>query len=178
MSLHIRTSAGDAANVLAAVRREAGVIDKDVPLLNVMTLNEQIGYSLVPLRVAASVAGSLGLLGMLLAALGVFGVVNYSVTQRTREIGIRMSLGAQSRDVLRLIVSQGLRLAIIGIAIGIAGAAALTRALTSLLYGVSALEPLIFVGGTLLMVSVALFASYIPARRASRVDPLKALRYE
>lgn len=178
MTLHIRRSAGDAGSVLAAVRREAGVLDKDVPLLNVMTMNEQIGYSLLPLRVATSVAGSLGLIGMLLAALGVFGVVNYSVTQRTREIGIRISLGAQTRDVLRLIVSQGLRLAIIGVAIGIAGAAALTRALTSLLYGVSALEPLIFVGTTVLMVSVVLLASYLPARRASRTDPLTALRYE
>jgi predicted permease len=178
MTLHVRTSAADAGNVLAAVRREAGALDRDVPLLNVMTLNAQIGYSMLPLRVATSVAGSLGLLGMLLAALGVFGVVNYSVLQRTREIGIRMSLGAQTRDVLRLIVSQGLRLAIIGIVIGLAGAAALTRALTSLLYGVSALEPLIFAGVTVLMMSVVLLASYLPARRASRVNPLIALRYE
>jgi predicted permease len=178
MTLHIRTAGADAGSVLAAVRREAGTLDKDVPLLSVMPLTEQIGYSLLPLRVAASIAGSLGLIGMLLAALGVYGVVNYSVTQRTREIGIRMSLGAQRLDVLRLILTQGFWLGIIGIGIGVAVAAALTRALGSLLYGVSALEPLTFSGVALLMVGVALLASYIPARRATKVDPLVALRYE
>jgi predicted permease len=178
LTLHIRRESGDAGSVLAAVRREVGTLDKDVPMLNVMTLNEQIGYSLLPLRVAASIAGSLGMVGMLLAALGVFGVVNYSVLQRTREIGIRMSLGAQRSDVLRLIVTQGLWLAIIGIAVGVAMAAALTRTLSSLLYGVSALEPVTFIGVALLMMTVALLASYIPARRATKVDPLVALRYE
>jgi predicted permease len=178
LTLHIRRQGEDAGSVLAAVRREAGTLDKDVPLLNVMTLNEQIGYSLLPLRVAASIAGSLGVVGMLLAALGVFGVVNYSVLQRTREIGIRMSLGAQRRDVLSLIVTQGLWLAIIGISMGIAMAIALTRTLSSLLYGVSALEPVTFIGVAVLMMTVALLASYIPARRATKVDPLVALRYE
>jgi putative ABC transport system permease protein len=178
LTLHIRREGVDAGSLLAAVRREAASLDKDVPLLNVMTLNEQIGYSLLPLRVAASIAGSLGIVGMLLAALGVFGVVNYSVLQRTREIGIRMSLGAQRRDVLRLIVTQGIWLAAIGIFIGIAMAAALTRTLSSLLYGVSALEPVTFVGVAVLIMTVALLASYIPARRATKVDPLVALRYE
>src|SRR5204862_8070006 len=103
-------------------------------------MTEQTGFSLIPLRLAATVAGSLGFLGALLAALGVFGVVNYSVTQRTRELGIRMSLGAQSRDVLRLILGQGFWLAVIGIGIGLAAAAALTRMLTCLLYGVSACD--------------------------------------
>jgi predicted permease len=178
MTLHIRTKPGDAGNILAAVRREVAALDKDLPLLNVMPLTEQIGVGLLPLRLAASVAGTLGLLGMLLAALGVFGVVNYSVLQRTHEIGIRISLGAQGRDVLRLIVGQGLWLALIGVGIGLATAAALTRALTSLLYGVSAIEPLVFGGVALLLVAVALVASYIPARRATKVDPLVALRYE
>jgi predicted permease len=178
LTLHIRREGVDAGSLLAAVRREAASLDKDVPLLNVMTLNEQIGYSLLPLRVAASIAGSLGIVGMLLAALGVFGVVNYSVLQRTREIGIRMSLGAQRRDVLRLIVTQGIWLAAIGIFIGIAMAAALTRTLSSLLFGVSALEPVTFVGVAVLIMTVALLASYIPARRATKVDPLVALRYE
>lgn len=178
LTLHIRREGVDAGSLLAAVRREVATLDKDVPLLNVMTLNEQIGYSLLPLRVAASIAGSFGVVGVLLAALGVFGVVNYSVLQRTREIGIRMSLGAQRRDVLRLVVTQGLWLAIIGICIGLAMAAALTRTLSSLLYGVSALEPVTFIGVAVLIMMVALLASYIPARRATKVDPLVALRYE
>jgi len=178
MTLYIRTGPGDAGNVLAGIGREVAAIDKDVPLLNVMPLTEQIGVGLLPLRLAASVAGTLGFLGMLLAALGVFGVVNYSVSQRTREIGIRISLGAQNRDVLRLVLGQGLWLALIGVGIGLASAAALTRALTSLLYGVSAIEPLVFAGMATLLVLVALIASYIPARRASKVDPMVALRYE
>jgi predicted permease len=178
LTLHIRREGVDAGSLLAAVRRETASLDKDVPLLNVMTLNEQIGFSLLPLRVAASIAGSLGALGMLLAALGVFGVVNYSVLQRTREIGIRMSLGAQRRDVLRLIVAQGLWLAVIGVLIGSALAAALTHSLSSLLYGVSALEPVTFIGVAVLLMAMALLASYIPARRATKVDPLVALRYE
>ncbi len=178
MTLHIRTAPGDAGNVVAGLRRELAALDKDLPLLNSMPLTEQIGVGLLPLRLAATVAGTLGLLGMLLAALGVFGVVNYSVLQRTREIGIRISLGAQGRDVRRLIVGQGLRLALIGVGIGLATAAALTRALTSLLYGVSAIEPLVFAGVAVLLVAVALVASYLPARRATKVDPLVALRYE
>ncbi|MGH8628885.1 MAG: FtsX-like permease family protein, partial [Gammaproteobacteria bacterium] len=178
MTLHIRTGPGDVGNVLAGVRREVAGLDKDLPLLNVMPMTEQIGFSLMPLRLAATVAGTLGLLGLLLAALGVFGVVNYSVTQRTREIGIRISLGAQSRNMLRLIVGQGLWLAVIGVVIGLAGAFALTRLLTSLLYGVSALDPVVFAGVAILMVAVTLVASYIPARRATKVDPLVALRYE
>jgi putative ABC transport system permease protein len=178
MTLHIRTMQSDAGNVLAAVRREVGVLDKDLPLLDAMSMTEQIGFSLLPLKLAATVAGSLGFLGALLAALGVFGVVNYTVTQRTRELGIRMSLGAQSRDVLRLILRQGLLLALIGISIGLTAAAALTRMLTSLLYGVSALEPMVFGGVAVLLMAMSLLASYLPARRATKVDPLVALRYE
>jgi len=178
MTLHIRTAPGDPGNVLAGVRREVAELDKDLPLLNVMPLTEQIRVGLLPLRMAATVAGTLGVFGMLLAALGIFGVVNYSVTQRTREIGIRISLGAQGRDVLRMILGQGFWLALIGIGIGLAIATALTRALMSLLYGVSAIEPLIFAEVAILLAGVALLASYIPARRATKVDPMVALRYE
>ena len=178
MTLHIRTAPGDAGSVLGGVRREVAALDRDVPLLSVMPLTEQIGVGLLPLRLATGVAGTLGLVGILLAALGVFGIVNYSVSQRTREIGIRISLGAQSVDVLRLIVGQGLWLAIIGVIIGLAGAVALTRMLTSLLYGVSALEPLVFGGVAISIVGVSVVASYLPARRATKVDPLVALRYE
>jgi len=177
MTMHIRTRT-DPAGVLAGVRREVTSLDKDLPLLNVMPLTEQIGVSLLPLRVAATVGGTLGLVGLLLAAIGIFGIVNYSVSQRTREIGIRMALGARTWDVLRMVMRQGLLLAVVGVAIGLVISFALTRALGSLLYGVGATDPIVFIGTSLLLVSVAFIASYQPARRATKVDPLVALRYE
>jgi predicted permease len=177
MTMHIRTTT-DRANVLAGVRREVTALDKDLPLLNVMPMTEQIAISLLPLRVAATVGGSLGLVGVVLAAIGIFGIVNYSVAQRTREIGIRMALGAQTWDVLRMVLRQGLWLALVGVVIGIVISFALTRARGSLLYGVGATDPLIFIGTSLALLAVAFIASYQPARRATKVDPLVALRYE
>ena len=177
MTMHIRTTT-DPAGVLAGVRREVTSLDKDLPLLNVMPLTEQIGVSLLPLRVAATIGGTLGIVGVLLAAIGIFGIVNYSVSQRTREIGIRMALGARTWDVLRMVMRQGLLLAVVGVAIGLAISFALTRALGSLLYGVGATDPVVFIGTSLLLVAVAFIASYQPARRATKVDPLVALRYE
>jgi predicted permease len=177
MTMHIRATT-DRASVLAGVRREVTALDKDLPLLNVMPLTEQIGVSLLPLRVAATVGGTLGLVGVVLAAIGIFGIVNYSVSQRTREIGIRMALGARTWDVLRMVMRQGLWLALVGVGIGVAISFALTRALGSLLYGVGATDPLIFIGTSLALVAVAFIASYQPARRATKVDPIIALRYE
>jgi predicted permease len=177
MTLHVRAP-GRVGEVLAALRREAQSLDPNVPLVNVMTMTDAVSFSLIPLRLAATVVGALGLFGLLLAALGVYGVVAYMTGSRTREIGIRIALGAQTRDVLRLVMRQGIWMAAVGVVLGIAGALALTRFLASLLYGVSATDPLAFVGVALLLASVALLACYVPARRASKVDPMVALRYE
>jgi predicted permease len=178
MTLHLRVNTTNAANVLAAVRREAETLDRDVPLLNIMPMSKAVGFSLIPLRLAASVVGALGALGLLLAAIGIYGVVNYWVTNRTREIGIRMALGAQESDVLRLVMRQGMMLALVGVLAGLVIAFALSRLLVSLLYGVSAIDFLTFAAVSLLLGTIALLACYIPARRATKVDPMIALRYE
>jgi len=171
-------SADNAANTYAAIRREVALIDRNISLQEPMPVSEYINFSLIPQRIATGVAGVFGLTGLVLAGLGIFGMVSYSVAQRTHEIGIRMALGAQRSDVLRLVLRQGFRVTIVGIVVGLAGAFAVTRLLLSLLYGVSATDAGTFIGVSLLLVSVAMLASYIPARRATKVDPLVALRYE
>jgi len=131
-----------------------------------------------PSRIVAILAGSLGALGMLLACIGVYGVVSYAVSRRVREIGIRMTLGADAREVKSLILRQAMRPVVIGALIGIAGCAAVSQILKSMLFGISAHDPVAFVAVPLILLSVALAASYIPARRATKVDPMVALRYE
>jgi macrolide transport system ATP-binding/permease protein len=166
------------AAVLNMVRTAAQSLDSKVQPLETDDLEGLLHVSLFANRTAATLASVLGVLGMLLAAIGIYGVLSYSVSQRFREIGIRMALGAQSRDILRLIVGQGLRLAIIGAGLGAAFGLAATSAMSSLLFGVSATDPLTFASVVLVVTLAGGFAAYIPARRALRVDPIVALRYE
>jgi putative ABC transport system permease protein len=141
-------------------------------------LRERVAGTLTPRRFNTGLLGGFAALALVLAALGIASVLAFSVTERTHEIGVRQALGAQSRDVLTLVIRQGMTLVIIGAALGLAGALALTRLLKSLLFGVTATDPLTFVVVTVLLFAVALLACWIPARRAMRVDPLIALRHE
>ena len=176
-SLLVRTT-GNPDSVFAAVRSEAQALDPNLPLFDVKTLTEHMRLALFPARVAAMVLGVFGLVALLLSAIGIYGITSYAVAQRTHEIGIRMALGAQLGDVLRLVLNHGLKLTLIGAAIGLIGAYLTTRAITAVLYGVSATDPLTFVSVSVLLIGVALLACYVPARRATKVDPLVALRNE
>jgi predicted permease len=175
MLLHVRTAA-DPDPLLERVRREVQAMDPGLPLLEPRTIGQVRNLSLWAPRMGAGLLSLFGLLAMLLAALGVYGVVAYSVGQRRREIAIRMAIGAARRDVVRLVLRQGMRPVVIGIVAGIAGALALARAVASLLFGIGAADPLSFGGAALLLALVALAAVYFPARRASGLDPLAALR--
>jgi putative ABC transport system permease protein len=161
-----------------AVREAVQSIDKDQPLSGATTMDEVIAKSVAPRRFRMLLLGLFALLALLLAVIGVYGVIAYSSTQRTHEFGVRIALGADRQDILKLVVRQGFKLALLGVGIGVGGALLLTRVLSSLLYEVSAHDPLTFSGVAALLMLVALAASYIPARRAMKVDPIVALRYE
>jgi putative ABC transport system permease protein len=170
--------AGDAGPLAPVVRKTFDDINPHLPVFDVTTLKASMQFGSIFERLAATLVGSFGLLALVLGAVGIYGVVAFTTRQRTHEIGIRMALGAERRDVLKMVVGQGIKLALIGVAIGIAGALVLTRFLSSLLYGVTPTDALTFVAVSLILIAVALAACYIPARRASRVDPMVALRYE
>jgi ABC-type antimicrobial peptide transport system permease subunit len=175
MMLHVRTE-GDPAPLLEKVRREVQAMDPGLPLLDPRTISQVREQSLWAPRMGAGLLTLFGLLALTLAALGIYGVVAYSINQRQREIGIRMAIGAGRREVLRLVLSQGLRPVAIGAGIGLVGALAGARLVARLLFGISAADPLALGGALVLLSLVALAAVYIPARRASGLDPVAALR--
>ena len=165
--------------MLAGSVREAVLsIDKNQPLSDTTTMEEVIAKSVAPRRFRMLLLGLFALLALSLSMIGVYGVIAYSSTQRTHEFGVRIALGADRQDILKLVVRQGFKLALLGVTMGVAGALLLTRFLSSLLYEVSAQDPLTFAGVAALLMLVALAASYIPARRAMKLDPIVALRYE
>jgi putative ABC transport system permease protein len=166
------------ASLAAAVRKAVWELDKDQPVSDVRTMEEVLSASIARQRFSTLLLGVFAALALALAAVGIYGVMSYAVAQRTREIGIRMALGAQAGSVLRLMLRQGLKLASAGVVLGLAGALLLTRLMSSMLFGVSATDPLTLATISLVLVGVTLLASYVPARRAARVDPLIALRYE
>jgi predicted permease len=171
-------TAGNPNALLPAVRREVQMLDENLPVQEIKTLEEIVGFAFWPMRTGAGLVGAFGLLGWLLASVGLYGVMSYAVAARTREIGVRMALGAQTSNVLTLIVRQGLTLSLLGVGAGLLLATAVTRVLQRFLFGVGATDPVTFVGVALLLTSIALMACWLPARRATKVDPLQALRSE
>jgi len=178
LSLVMRTDARDASQLTQAARAEVKAFDPNQIIWRVQTLEQLLGTSVAPRRFNMMLLGIFAAVALVLAAVGLYGVMSYSVSWRTHEIGIRMALGAKRADVLRMVVRQGMMMTLIGVAIGLAGAFALSRVIAGLLYGVSARDPLTFADVSVVLLGVAMLACLIPARRATRVDPIIALRTE
>ncbi len=177
MVLAVRTTT-DPASMTATLRNAVLEIDKDQPVSNVQTMTQVVSNAIAPQKFAMWLLGLFAATALALAAIGIYGVMAYSVTQRTHEIGVRMALGAQRRDVLKLVVVHGMKLALIGVGVGLVGAFGVTRLMSSLLFGVTPTDPLTYLGVSIVLALVAFAACYIPARRATKVDPMIALRYE
>jgi putative ABC transport system permease protein len=177
VKLEART-AGDPLGLAAAVRQQALAIDHDQPVFSMMTMERRLAESVAPRRFQMLLFGVFAVVALVLAAVGIYGVISHSVGRQTHEIGIRMALGARPRDVLSMVIRQGMSLALAGVAVGLAAAFALTRLMASLLFDLKATDPATFAGVSLLLAGVALLATYLPARRATKVDPIVALRHE
>jgi predicted permease len=175
--LVVRTNA-DQQTVAAAIRREVRHVDPTQPFTDVQPMEQYVSVALARPRLYAILVGTFAVLAVLLAAVGLYGLIAYSVSQRTHEIGIRLALGARPREILGSILLQGIRLTLVGLVLGLAAAVALSRFVAKLLYGVNAGDLVTYVGVMVLLGCVAVVAAYVPARRASRVDPVVALRYE
>ncbi|HKY04933.1 MAG TPA: FtsX-like permease family protein, partial [Blastocatellia bacterium] len=177
MDLVVKTSV-EPTGLVAAIKQEVQSLDKDQPLANVQTLESLLARSIAPRRFSLLMFSVFAFTALLLGAVGLYGVISYTVTQRTREIGIRIAFGAEAKDIVGLVLGRGMILTLAGIIAGLIAAFASTRLMAGLLYGVSATDPAVFVGITLLLAVVALTACYVPARRATKVDPMSALRHE
>jgi putative ABC transport system permease protein len=171
-------SSSEVSSVAAAIRQTVRSIDKDLPVTDVESFPKAVAGSVAQERFRTLLMSSFSGIALILAAVGIFGVISYSTSQRTHEIGIRIALGAQQHNVLRMILGQGTKLALLGVAAGAVAALLLTHFMASLLYGVSAIDPLTFGAVCIILLGVAVSACYIPARRAMRVDPMIALRHE
>jgi putative ABC transport system permease protein len=174
----ILKAAGDPNQLIAAVRQQVRTIDSDQPIYSIRTMDEIRAESVAPERLNLTLLSIFAGIALVLAVVGIYGVMSYSVTQRTHEIGIRMAIGAQPRDVFRMVIGQGMMLALIGVAVGLVGAFGLTRLMTTMLFGVEPTDPATFAAIAVLLTAVALVACYVPGRRATKVDPVVSLRYE
>jgi putative ABC transport system permease protein len=176
-ALIVRT-AGEPERMLASIQRAVASVDKDQPLVSISSMEQNLAEFIAPQRFDTTLMAVFAVIGLVLAATGIFGVMSYRVAQRTHDIGVRMALGAESKDVLRMVLAEGLRTAVLGLVLGWAGAWALTRYLASLLYSIKPSDPLTLGVVSALALGTAAAASYLPARRASRIDPMVALREE
>jgi macrolide transport system ATP-binding/permease protein len=177
VTLAVRTQ-GDPTSIIPILRSEIAALDPNLPVSNIRTIDSHLSLALMPARLAGGALGVFGVLGLILASVGIYGVMSYSVAQRTREIGIRMAIGAARGEVVRLVMRQGLVLVGIGGAIGLAAALAASQLLRGVLYGARALDPATFIGVPVILTAVAALAIWVPARRAASVDPVRAIKSE
>jgi predicted permease len=176
MTIVARTTRGQ--RIVDQLRPLLASMNPNLPIVSAQTLDDSVALGLAPQRVAASVAGGLGIVGLMLTGIGIYGVTAYAVTRRTREIGIRIALGARRAEVVRMVLREGFSLTLIGSAIGLVVAAAMSRVLAGFLFGIRPIDPITFAGTTMLFVAIGLAACYVPVRRATHIDPTQALRYE